>query len=170
MELLYRYKYKEINFRLLDSLLNEISSFTKSVFKGAGSLELEYNGTTIRVNSLDNLYKEWEERNKKMPEFFNFHVNFYEKKGVKNFNIYMFGNPNSIGFSIDGLPKQDAVSVHNIFQRIFDLELEKNQIDKVLKSKISKPKIEFSMNNPLVWLIFSLILIVISYFVYKILK
>lgn len=129
MELIHYYKRKKINFRLLNSFLNEITTFTNSSFKGSGSFEMRYTNETIRVNSLDELYKEWDEKKKETPEFFNFHIDFYKKRtGREFFKIYMFGSPSLVGFSVNGLPKQDAITLQKKFQNIFNVELEQNII------------------------------------------
>lgn len=182
MRLLIRYKKKEINFRLIDSLLNDIAISTDSFFEATGFFSLEYSNQTAEINTLNELYEKVEKIG--APEFFNFHIAFHKKNNGKIFDIYIFGAPIAIDFSSEGLSGKDASTVQDIFQKVFQLEkleTEERTTDEIAKTgkitkegKAFKPTsykqkwLSFSMDNPLVWLIFSLIVIIIGYLFFSI--
>lgn len=185
MRLLIKYKKKEINFRLIDSLLNEIAtntgSFSRKISRKTCSFSLEYSSQTVEINALDELYKKIEELG--TPEFFYFHIQFYEKNNCEIFYICINGSPISIGCSIEGLSEKDASTIQDMFQKVFQLEkleTEERTTGKIAKtgritkvSKEFKPTLHkrkwlsFSMDNPLVWLVFSLILVIICYLFFR---
>lgn len=71
-------------------------------------------------------------------------------------------------------PKDYSPEIKELRFRIkIEVMTQKSKESDIVKSKNTKEKTRgkwFTMNNPFVWLIFSVIFIVISYFIYKILR
>lgn len=137
MKLGYKYKGKKINFRLLDSFLGEATTLTKSFPKRNYSLGFEYGGNEIEVDSLDDLYKEWDEREKEMPEGFAFVIYFFKNREARDsfdiyFKITIFGSSDYIDISTEGLSKETSISLHKKFRDTFELELKEDKDKTVL--------------------------------------